>query len=972
MAATSGDSRGTNRRDGSILRGWLRRLGRGAGLGIALSALVGAGAAACQVEDELPPRPAVLSGAGGGVDGEGQGGGVPGVDGGTDGSPAACVDGAKKDCHITLGQHDGVLSCYNGVQVCEGGTWGPCGDGTISSQPTPLWLEPSEVDEIVDQPQNAGPPVACQNNPCDPSCQMFDENPDAGLKLDGSAPVFQWQTGDLGGYPPGLVKKGLVEPCDTAADCQFNEFCSSPISGTCSHDKCGVGKALDSACDPCVQTICAADPSCCLAPYSGVCSHDYCVTGIPLKSTCSSTCVAKICAQKPSCCDATNGAWDASCVALVPSICKKTCPTNTWSQSCVDKVYSMCGGFCQNRPGCAHDRCYSGAALDPACDPCVAQICAQMPDCCTKEWNNVCAERVKSVCGQGCPAEGDCVPWLPGQTDSKCSGIDLALGVPCNGVLPVCNHGNTTAPSGIKIIHFPANSQQYPLCAPDQTHPQMQTCFTSQPIPPGKCISVTSCNFGNGNREIMVNPPNVVANPPAPGHVNECSCQDNWSLWSGSNVSCQPPSCSSVTARTIKKVNLFVTLDRSGSMAGDRWNNTISALKSFFQDPASAGLGVALRFWPDSKPVSGCDDTKCDATACSKPLVALGTLTAQSAPADTQEKALVDALNNKQPGGNTPMSAALAGATQWAAAYQAANPNEMAVVVFITDGDPNGCDEDVTNISNIAGDAYTNSNVLTYAIGIQDATVSTINKIAQKGHTGSGFFIASNGNVETELLSAMLQIKGDNVSCDFALPNSGLYDPSNAKVTYTPTAGAPVVLQGMASAASCGSGWYYDNPVSPTRIILCPTTCQTILSDTGAKLALDLGCPGAYDPAGYSYQYQANCPSGTKVQWGFFAYDTVTPGNAYVSFQARTATTAAGLAAASLVSLGTAQASPNTQTCAMGGPAPCPVDLYGKLGNVAARNEFLELLITMNPTSDKAAAPTVKNWDITYSCPASE
>jgi hypothetical protein len=145
MAATSRDCTSANRLDGSIFGGWSRRLRRDAVLGVALMALVVA--PACQGEDELPPRRSVLSGAGGeGQGGEGQGGGGAGGAGGTGGSTAVCVDGMKKDCHITLGQHNGVTSCYNGVQVCQGGKWGPCGDGTISSQPSPFRQDSDEAD----------------------------------------------------------------------------------------------------------------------------------------------------------------------------------------------------------------------------------------------------------------------------------------------------------------------------------------------------------------------------------------------------------------------------------------------------------------------------------------------------------------------------------------------------------------------------------------------------------------------------------------------------------------------------------------------------------------------------------------------------------------------------------------------------------------------------------------------------------
>jgi hypothetical protein len=67
------------------------------------------------------------------------------------------------------------------------------------------------------------------------------------------------------------------------------------------------------------------------------------------------------------------------------------------------------GGQPENPPppdpttGCAHELCVTGAALDPACDPCVAQIAANDPFCVQSSWDDVCVGQVASVCGQTCP-----------------------------------------------------------------------------------------------------------------------------------------------------------------------------------------------------------------------------------------------------------------------------------------------------------------------------------------------------------------------------------------------------------------------------------------------------------------------------------------------------------------------------------------------------------------------------------------
>jgi len=668
--------------------------------------------------------------------------------------------------------------------------------------------------------------------------------------------------------------------------------------------------------------------------------------------------------------------WDQDCVDKVGTVCGKSCGPFEWDANCVDMVDSVCGAKCYSDPPCSHDKCDSGGPLNAACDTCVASICQELPFCCTTGWTDLCVDRVKTTCNQGCPTKGDCVPWIPGQTDPECAGYDLALGVPCGTSVPVCNHGNTTVPAGVRVIHFPANSNQYPKCDPDQTHPQMTSCTTTAPIPPGKCINLnaSNCGLGNGNREIMVNPPPYNGSTQLP----ECSCKDNWTLWSGPGVPCEPPSCSNTTTTTIRRVNMFIQIDRSGSMNTDigggdtRWTASIKAFKKFVADPASANLALALRFWPDNSPVSGCNDTSCSVTACKSPLVPVGLLTAQPAPADTQEQLLLNALNSKSATGMTPMYAALGGATQWAIEYKTAHPQEEAMVVLVTDGDPNGCNENETQISNLAGNAFTTYGVKTYAIGIQGANPTFMNQIASKGGTSTGFFIAPGGNVEYELLAALVQIKGNTAPCDFVVPQGGVYDPSAAKIVLTPTSGASVPLNNVGSLAQCGTGWYYDNPAAPTQVKLCPSTCTAVLNDSGAKVEVDLGCPGAYEPATFTYQYEAECPAGTKTQWGYLAYDTLTAADTNVVWKARTADTVADLGNASYTTLATAKAMPDTQVCPMAGPAPCPIDLYNEFGPVESRRSYLELSITLNPATDKSAAAKVNGWDLTYSCPPTE
>jgi hypothetical protein len=96
--------------------------------------------------------------------------------------------------------------------------------------------------------------------------------------------------------------------------------------------------------------------------------------------------------------------------------------------------------------------------------------------------------------------------------------------------------------------------------------------------------------------------------------------------------------------------------DKSGSMLMDqKWAGAKAALNAFFQDSDSAGLNIALRFFPDDEPVAGCNENACSTAACATPLVPVGELNAQTAVNDPQQAALVAAVESRNPSGQTPL-----------------------------------------------------------------------------------------------------------------------------------------------------------------------------------------------------------------------------------------------------------------------------------------------------------------------------
>ena len=354
-------------------------------------------------------------------------------------------------------------------------------------------------------------------------------------------------------------------------------------------------------------------------------------------------------------------------------------------------------------------------------------------------------------------------------------------------------------------------------------------------------IAVAPCSAGPGGGDGFDNEASRSSGPSAGAGAGSGQGGEDFINPAGSGGSDPGETCatSSETA-TLVPVNMFITVDKSGSMDNDnKWNNTKAAFTAFFQDPDAASLRVALRFWPDG----GCDDNTCSIDACSQPQVDIGPL---SDPAQVQS--LVGIFNQKSPGGLTPTSAALGGATKWAKNHVAQTEgSEKVVVILVTDGEPTACQEGINEIASYAADAWATASVPTFAVGLAGSNESQMDVIAQAGNTGQGIFIG-NGNAQAELLAALQAIQKSQVACTFAMPQGQPgkpVDPAKVNVNYTPGDGSGVKTIGqVGSEAECGAagGWYYDDPADPAIINLCPSTCDAVQGDNAAKIEIQLGC----------------------------------------------------------------------------------------------------------------------------------
>lgn len=75
-------------------------------------------------------------------------------------------------------------------------------------------------------------------------------------------------------------------------------------------------------------------------------------------------------------------------------------------------------------------------------------------------------------------------------------------------------------------------------------------------------------------------------------------------------------------------------------------------------------------------------------------------------------------------------------------------------------------------------------------------------------------------------------------------PEGENLDPNRVNFVYTPSGGSPTTVPRVESEAACagGQGWYYDDPVFPTQILLCPATCTVLGNDGEGEVDIQFGC----------------------------------------------------------------------------------------------------------------------------------
>jgi von Willebrand factor type A domain len=299
---------------------------------------------------------------------------------------------------------------------------------------------------------------------------------------------------------------------------------------------------------------------------------------------------------------------------------------------------------------------------------------------------------------------------------------------------------------------------------------------------------------------------------------------------------------------SVLPTRLVFVFDVSGSMGeGDypwhdktlKWDPVVAATKGFFADPGSQGISASLVFFPVK------DEAKrCVADTYAKPNVPMTAL---------PSSVFGSAIDRQGPDGSgTPTVAAITGSLTYIRQQNAVTPGKY-VMVLATDGYPQSCGDSnsIANAANIVSGARSEG-ISTYVIGVKNPPISgapevvaNLSQIATAG--GTTLFLLDTGSpaaTQQAFSAAINQIRGAAIACDIPIPpppTGRTFDKEKVILTYSSGANAPTAFT-YDPECTGSNGWRYDNRTTPTRVVLCPSTCTAVQADPKAVLSVGFAC----------------------------------------------------------------------------------------------------------------------------------
>jgi hypothetical protein len=193
--------------------------------------------------------------------------------------------------------------------------------------------------------------------------------------------------------------------------------------------------------------------------------------------------------------------------------------------------------------------------------------------------------------------------------------------------------------------------------------------------------------------------------------------------------------------------------------------------------------------------------------------------------------------------GFTPTLPAYQGLLESALEWRGQNENDFVVTVLATDGLPTMCDPSlqtegvdagVQNLADVAANGLAQG-IKSYVLGVfapaeEEIAAQRLDTIAAAGGTVSAYVVTTSDDVATRLIEALNEVRLEN-ACSYLLPPGvEQLDLSKVRVAATFEDESTIDLVQRSGSAACDAaagGFYFDPapPATPTRIVLCPTSC---------------------------------------------------------------------------------------------------------------------------------------------------
>jgi hypothetical protein len=290
--------------------------------------------------------------------------------------------------------------------------------------------------------------------------------------------------------------------------------------------------------------------------------------------------------------------------------------------------------------------------------------------------------------------------------------------------------------------------------------------------------------------------------------------------------------------------------------ATDRWGAVKGALQEFLTAPAAAGINVGIQYFGlGGMPAGFLPYTMSSCTAMDYQGADV-----EIAPLPGNTMPIINSLNAHKPSTNTPTGPALTGAINHAIAWKNMHPDDAVIVLLVTDGQPGGCPGTVADVANVAKQGFMSS-IPTYVIGITSPGTTCmwdpsppnqqdLDSVANAGGTGASLIVDLSKDIVKQFLDTMDKIRARaNPPCQYSLPPAPAgqhLDPMKINVEYTPPGAAMgTTLFSVPNQAACDpmkGGWYYDDPVLPKTVSLCPANCSAVQADVTGQVNIEVGC----------------------------------------------------------------------------------------------------------------------------------